>query len=153
ATTPIARQIYLQVRSAVLSGALKPGADLPSSRAMAASLGVARGSVVAAFEQLATEGIVESRQGSSTRVSTELSDFVATSRRHVASRTARPRQVPAPAIGVGGLEVAAAFADARPFNTGRTLIDARTREAWRKLTHQASWSLGPADLGYGDPRG
>ena len=40
--TPLARQIYMQVRSAVLSGALRAGARVPSSRAMASKLGVAR---------------------------------------------------------------------------------------------------------------
>ena len=43
--------------------------------------------------------------------------------------------------------------DGRPFNTGRTLVDARSRETWRKLTHQAARSLGEGDLGYTDPCG
>ena len=44
--TPLSRQIYMQVRSAVQSGAFGPGTRVPSSRAMAARLGVARASVV-----------------------------------------------------------------------------------------------------------
>ena len=43
--------------------------------------------------------------------------------------------------------------EARPFNTGRTLIDARTAETWRSLTHRAVRRLGPDDLGYADPAG
>ena len=43
--------------------------------------------------------------------------------------------------------------DARPFNTGRTLIDARTAETWRRLTHRAVRRLGANDLGYTDPAG
>ena len=43
--------------------------------------------------------------------------------------------------------------DARPFNTGRTLIDARTAETWRKLTHRAVHWLGANELGYTDPAG
>ena len=62
--TPLTRQIYMQVRSAVLSGALHPGTRMPSSRAMASKLGVARASVVLAYEHLLAEGYVESRQGS-----------------------------------------------------------------------------------------
>src|ERR1700753_819038 len=50
--TPLSRQIYMQVRAAVLSGALRAGTRVPSSRMMAARLGVARASVVAASEQL-----------------------------------------------------------------------------------------------------
>jgi GntR family transcriptional regulator / MocR family aminotransferase len=63
---PLPRQIYMQVRSAVLSGALRPGSRVPSSRAMASKLGVARASVVSAYEHLLAEGYVESRQGSGT---------------------------------------------------------------------------------------
>jgi GntR family transcriptional regulator/MocR family aminotransferase len=37
--------------------------------------------------------------------------------------------------------------------TGRTLVDARTVAAWRKLTHLAVRSLGADDLGYTDPCG
>jgi hypothetical protein len=33
--TPLTRQIYMRVRSAVLSGALRPGTRMPSSRVMA----------------------------------------------------------------------------------------------------------------------
>src|SRR5215475_9637657 len=70
--TPLTRQIYMQVRSAVLSGALCPGTRVPSSRAMASKLGVARASVVSAYEQLLAEGYVESRRGSGTFISTQL---------------------------------------------------------------------------------
>jgi DNA-binding transcriptional MocR family regulator len=59
--TPLARQIYMQVRSAVLAGVLSPGSRVPSSRAMASKLGVARASVVSAYEHLLAEGYVKSR--------------------------------------------------------------------------------------------
>src|SRR3984957_2973735 len=61
--TPLTRQIYMQVRAAVLSGALRPGTRMPSSRAMASKLGVARASVVLAYEHLLAEGFVESPHG------------------------------------------------------------------------------------------
>src|SRR6201985_3886998 len=71
--TPLSRQIYMQVRSAVLSGALRAGTRVPSSRVMASQLGVARASVVSAYEQLLAEGYVESRTGSGTFISDEVS--------------------------------------------------------------------------------
>src|SRR5262249_26715233 len=43
--------------------------------------------------------------------------------------------------------------EARPFNTGRTLIDARTAESWLSLTHRAVRRLGANDLGYAAPEG
>jgi GntR family transcriptional regulator/MocR family aminotransferase len=150
--TPLFRQIYGQVRGAVLSGALRPGTKLPSSRTMASSLGVARASVVAAYEQLLAEGYVEGRRGSGTFVCADLAGLPGAARRRTA-RALKPRLVPAPARAFPEFERATTGADARPFNTGRTLVDARTMETWRKLTHRAVRSLGANDLGYTDPCG
>jgi DNA-binding transcriptional MocR family regulator len=132
--TPLSRQIYTQVRGAVLNG-------------------VARACVVAAYAQLSTEGYVETRLGSGTIICADLQDLVAAARRRTRSSLARPRLVPAPANAFAEFERSAGYAEGRPFNTGRTLIDARTPEAWRKLTHQAVRSLGAYDLGYTDPAG
>jgi GntR family transcriptional regulator/MocR family aminotransferase len=148
--TPLTRQIYMEVRAAVLSGALSPGARVPSSRAMASKLGVARASVVSAYEQLLAEGYVESRRGSGTFISGHLTGLA--SRRRRAPRT-MTRAVPTPAQTFPDFERSAAQSDARPFNTGRTLIDARTAETWRSLTHRAVRALGANDLGYTDPAG
>src|SRR5260370_39331946 len=70
--TPVFRQIYAQVRAAVLARTLGPGTRLPSSRALAAQLGAARASVVAAYEQLLAEGYAFGRTGSGTYVSADL---------------------------------------------------------------------------------
>ena len=43
--------------------------------------------------------------------------------------------------------------DERPFNLGRTLVDARTAELWRKLSARTLRSFGRHHLGYGDPQG
>ena len=43
--------------------------------------------------------------------------------------------------------------DERPFNLGRTLVDARTAELWRKLSARTLRSFGRHHLGYGDPHG
>jgi GntR family transcriptional regulator/MocR family aminotransferase len=148
--TPLARQIYMQVRSAVLAGALSPGSRVPSSRAMASKLGVARASVVSAYEHLLAEGYVKSRQGSGTFIASGLTGLA--SRPRHAPRAIR-RAVPTSAQTFPEFERSAVQSDARPFNTGRTLIDARTVETWRKLTHRAVRSLGANDLGYTDPAG
>jgi len=149
--TPLSRQIYVQVRSAVLSGALGAGTRMPSSRAMAAQLGVARTSVVFAYEQLLAEGYVESRHGSGTFISGEVAALA--SRRRRAPRTIKRTVVPTLARVFPDFERSAVQDEARPFNTGRTLIDARTAETWRSLTHVAVRRLGPNDFGYTDPAG
>jgi len=56
------------LREAVRSGRLGAGARLPSSRALASDLGLARNTVAAAYAQLVAEGWLEARQGSGTRV-------------------------------------------------------------------------------------
>jgi GntR family transcriptional regulator/MocR family aminotransferase len=140
----------MQVRSAVLSGALRPGTRMPSSRAMASKLGVARASVVLAYEHLLAEGYVESRHGSGTFIAGDLTGLA--SRRRGVPRATK-RAVPISAQTFSDFERSALQSDARPFNTGRTLIDARTAETWRSLTHRAVRRFGANDLGYTDPAG
>jgi GntR family transcriptional regulator/MocR family aminotransferase len=78
---PIQQQIARQIRDLVLGGRLKPRAKLPSSRALAEQLSVARATVVEAFEQLAGEGYIETRMGSGTLVAAELPETLLTAGR------------------------------------------------------------------------
>src|SRR5499427_750529 len=148
--TPLTRQIYILVRSAVLSGALRPGTRMPSSRAMASKLGVARGTVVLAYEHLLAEGYVESRHGSGTFIASDLTGLA--SRRRSTPRATK-RALPKSVRTFSDFERSTVQSDVRTFNTGRTLIDARTAETWRSLTHHAVRRLGANDLGYTDPAG
>ncbi len=65
---PLHRQLEQGLRAAIRDGRLGPAASLPSSRALAAQLGVSRGIVVEAYEQLVAEGYLVSRPGGETRV-------------------------------------------------------------------------------------
>jgi len=56
------------LRDAVSTGRLRPGVRLPSSRALAADLGIARNTVAEAYSQLVAEGWLTAVQGSGTRV-------------------------------------------------------------------------------------
>ncbi|WP_457420597.1 MocR-like pyridoxine biosynthesis transcription factor PdxR [Roseateles sp. P5_E7] len=53
--------LHAALREAIASGRLAPGLRLPSSRELAASVGVSRNTAVAAYELLASEGWLESR--------------------------------------------------------------------------------------------
>ncbi|MGX5658018.1 GntR family transcriptional regulator, partial [Geodermatophilus nigrescens] len=68
APTPLSVQIAASVRAAVLGGALGPGDTLPPTRTLAADLGVSRGVVVTAYEQLVGEGFATGRRGGGGRV-------------------------------------------------------------------------------------
>src|SRR3977135_2026821 len=60
---PLHTQIGHQIRASLLHRALGPGLKLPSSRLMAAELGCARGTILAAMDQLVAEGYVVAQAG------------------------------------------------------------------------------------------
>ena len=88
---PIQSQIARQVRALVLSGRLKPQTKLPSTRALSEELNVARATVVEAYEQLLSEGYLETRSGSGTRVAAELPESLLTSAPDRPAKTSTPR--------------------------------------------------------------
>ncbi len=116
---PIQSQIARQVRALVLSGRLKPQTRLPSTRALSDELGVARATVVEAYEQLASEGYLETRSGSGTRVAAELPDSLLTApARDTAKDAPRggPKREPA-----------------RPFRSGLVDWENFPHEEWGRL--------------------
>jgi GntR family transcriptional regulator/MocR family aminotransferase len=62
ARDPLSLQLERTLRDAVRRGSLRAGTSLPSTRALAAELGVSRGLVVAAYGQLAAEGYLRLRR-------------------------------------------------------------------------------------------
>ena len=70
APDPLHRQLANGLRDAIRTGRLTPQTRLPSTRVLAADLGVSRRLVVDAYSQLVAEGFLLSRHGSGTRVAT-----------------------------------------------------------------------------------
>jgi GntR family transcriptional regulator/MocR family aminotransferase len=66
---PLINQIYHQIRSLILSGALKSGDKLPSTRELASHLNVSRNVILEAYELLSVEGYLVSSLGSGTYIS------------------------------------------------------------------------------------
>lgn len=66
---PLYRWLYEQLRTAILEGRLRPASRLPATREVGRTYKLSRATVVAAFEQLKSEGYVEGRTGSGTYVS------------------------------------------------------------------------------------
>jgi GntR family transcriptional regulator/MocR family aminotransferase len=151
AAAPFFRQIYLQLREAILLGRLTPGKRLPSTRTLARELGVARNTVINAFDQLRAEGYLEGHIGSGTIVARDLPDDrpcirvdaetglgIAASRRPriVFSRFGQaaldgPRDLnPHPAA---PFEVDLPATDVFPFETWRRLIAQRLRAGVRDM--------------------
>src|SRR5579863_6466183 len=76
---PLHRQIYNAYRSAILSGRLRPGEPVPSTRVLASEVHVSRFPVLNAYAQLLAEGYFEGRVGAGTIVSRSLPDQITTS--------------------------------------------------------------------------
>lgn len=125
--------IVASLQAAIRDGRLAPGTRLPSSRALAADLGVARGTVAEAYDQLVIEGWLAARHGSGTSV---------------AWRPPRPGRTRRPA---GPADTAAA--PAFDFRPGSPDVSAFPRRDWSTAMRRALDELPDADLRYGDPRG
>ena len=147
---PLFRQIYAELRAAIASRSLAPGARLPSTRELAQRLGVSRASAVAAYEQLTAEGWIEGRVGSGAFVSVELpAPFAAP---ELPAAAATTRYAPDPEDLFGPLKPSAATGE-EPFTMGLALMDARSQDVWRRLTHRSVRRMSPVHFGYTDPRG
>lgn len=84
----LAGQIYRQIRAGIVDGRLAPGERLPSTRTLAAELGVSRKTTLDVFERLIGEGYLRSRTGAGTFVSEEMTRLA-----HPASVSRRDRIV------------------------------------------------------------
>lgn len=91
--------VFETLRKGILAGTFAPGTRLPATRAMADEAGVARQTVVLAYERLAAEGYVNPRAGSGTYVTSDLPD--------AAPAAARPPRDAAEALSRRGTELAA----------------------------------------------
>jgi len=81
---PLFLQIYRGLRQTILSGTLRAGDRLPSTREVAEELSVSRTVVLLAYDQLLAEGFAVSRSGSGTYVSQELSAGIQKKPEHLA---------------------------------------------------------------------
>src|SRR6478672_7363856 len=66
--TPLRSQVEQHLRAAIRAGRLAAGERLPSSRALAAHLGLSRGLIQDCYAQLQAEGYLTAHTGSATRV-------------------------------------------------------------------------------------
>ena len=94
-SVPLYRQLYDGLREAILSGRLRPGARLPSTRALADDLGTSRNTVLTAFGQLLDEGYLQGRVGAGTTVAGTLPETLLRARPETAG-TGQARAASAP---------------------------------------------------------
>lgn len=129
------RQIYQGLKEQMLSGQLKAGEALRSTRELAEELNVSRNTVCGAYDQLISEGFIISRQGAPTRVAEGIGmERPVTSFSYSKCR----RQIHPITVS---------------FHTGRPDLRQFPRFLWRQLLNRAADTLPLEDYGYGDPQG
>jgi GntR family transcriptional regulator/MocR family aminotransferase len=121
------------LRDAIRSGQLRPGERLPSTRALAADLALARGTVTEAYSELIAEGWLIARQGSGTAVAA----------RQEATNQRAPRRS-------SGRASEAPRHDLRP---GSPDLSAFPRAAWSAALRRALRDVPDRRLGYSEPNG
>src|SRR5579863_4218008 len=133
----IHRQLYDRIRAAIAEGRLVPGERLPSARSLAVQLGVARGTVDAAYARLAGEGYILGRGQGGTIVSPAL----------------RANIVPARAIAKIPATAGEPSEPSLPLRLGVPAFDLFPRKLWARLAAREARKLSQASLAYPDPLG
>jgi GntR family transcriptional regulator / MocR family aminotransferase len=156
AAKPLYQQLCDGFREAIVERRLRGGQRLPSTRTLAAELGISRAPVLNAFEQLLAEGYFESRVGSGTFVSSTLPDEAWTAGRPTSRPSARPpgprwtarrrlevvRKPPAPWLGGSGA-----------FRMSEPALNHFPFELWSRLVARHSRGARRGMLNYGSPMG
>ncbi|HWU09556.1 MAG TPA: PLP-dependent aminotransferase family protein [Streptomyces sp.] len=120
------------LREAVRTGRLTPGTRLPSSRTLAADLGIARNTVADAYAELVAEGWLTARQGSGTRVAQRADAAGPKGRRAPSRQVRRP---------------------AHNLMPGSPDLSAFPRTEWLKASRRALTAAPDQAFGYDDPQG
>jgi GntR family transcriptional regulator/MocR family aminotransferase len=145
--------VFDRLRQGILAGTLPAGVRLPPTRALAEELGVARQTVVLAYERLASEGYVRARTGSGTYVAPDLPD--------AAPAPAVPPPTAASSLSERGHRLAAIPASAASRDSGLgTLLaggipapDLFPTQAWARCAARVLKTLSGDLTGYPPPQG
>lgn len=154
---PLHLQIYRRIRGSVLAGTLSPGSRLPSTRTLAADLGVSRTTAEEAFAQLEAEGYLVRRVGDGTYVA--LPDAPARPVRGMTrpvrgmARRSGQRELSARGRMIAGQDAYSEPSQVRPFSAGLPALEAFPFDAWNRLLTRRLRRSGRQFLGYGDPAG
>jgi GntR family transcriptional regulator / MocR family aminotransferase len=138
-TKPLIRQVYEHIRAQILRGTLQGGAQLPSTRELAANLHISRNVVLEAYDQLLAEGYIESRAGSGTYVAEGI-------------RFEQGQSEP-------DFSLALSAASSRnednhiDFRSGLPALDLFPRKQWSQLAQHVYAEAEPTIFGYDHPEG
>lgn len=149
----IRRQLADALRRAISTGELKAGERLPSTRALADSLGLSRGTVAEAYEQLMAEGCLEAHAGSSTRVAAGIRESQISLQHHQGAKLSHPPSMPFSATRYVAIADRLAPLPSVPFSVAVPEGDVAMDDHWRRLSNRVRASQTSAPSGYADPQG
>ena len=161
AAEPLHQQLYRQIRDELVSGSFSDGSSrLPSSRALAADLGISRLTVNLAFEKLHAEGYLRSRVGSGTFVADSLPEtFLSSGRPRMRLLVERPprlsdrvRNLPDKRVGKQ-FDFGIAGPPGVSFVPALPALDEFPIEIWERLRAQVLAKKGAHLLQYASSRG
>ncbi|WP_459176742.1 MocR-like pyridoxine biosynthesis transcription factor PdxR [Ewingella americana] len=131
---PLYRQIYQRVKTAIMEGQLKTGSRVPSVRALASDLGVARATVENAYGLLIAEGFLQSHGQAGTVVSAPKSLPAPSPVRE--TQTRKPINPMLPSV------------SSLPFQLGLPALDAFPRAIWSRIVSRQIRHTNMNDLGH-----
>jgi GntR family transcriptional regulator / MocR family aminotransferase len=151
---PLFRQVYSGLREAILSGTLRPGEQLPSTRDFAQQLSVSRTVVLQAYEQLLAEGFVSGRSGSGTYVSEHLSERIPRRERQSAGlRLSRFGKAASQAVGSVDTPHRPVATIRYDFRYGRSDLQTFPSSMWRRLLLRQARKASVRQFDYGSALG
>lgn len=130
------RWLYESLRAEILEGALRPGTRLPATRDLARQYGLARGTIVNAFDQLKSEGYVEGSIGSGTYVSKVLPDELLQVRRELSPQLPAASRLKRRRSAYGKRVTAFPNFEIRPvraFRSNQPALDLFPMDLWTKV--------------------
>ena len=140
---PLPVQLAAALREAIDAGTLRPGEPVPATRELARRIGVARGVVVAAYEQLTGEGYLIAEHGRGTAVHPELERATAPASADTAAVGTAANATPRPAGPAAATETATQpghgdLPERQPLAPGEPIPSAINSPAWRAAWREAA---------------
>lgn len=148
----ISAQLTQALREAVQSGDLQPGDPLPSSRELAQTLGVARGTIIEAYDQLLAEGVFDSQARTGTYVSHALTKKTTP---QLSQKETTPSAISLTKSARSYAQVLKEFKPLphAPFAVSVPIARTQPSDIWRKFGNKFRSRGAGAPSGYGEPQG
>lgn len=150
------RWLYGELRASILSGRIKAGQRLPSSRELARQQGISRGTVLSVYEQLAAEGYLAGTTGSGTKVACTLPAVAPAPEQPATAAAPRGQQRlsrQGERLAASPFPVFEAATPLRTFRANQPDLHAFPVAIWHKLQLRCSKATDPKAMGYGEAAG